>query len=314
MNKVNSTKIKSIMLGMAGLTGLLLNSVTVVAATSGSHYPMGGEGVAAATLPPPGMHYRMYNTWYNADTLTNDNGDETGLDFELSAYAQVHRFVHMTEKTILGANWGYNVLIPMVSKDISINPIGVDADTSFALGDVVIEPLVLNWPRERFDAVMALAVIAPTGDHDVLDAASPGYGYWTGMLTAGGTYYLDTEKSWTISALTRTLVHTEQDDTDVRPGAEFTIEGGLGKQLEFNHTWLVRPGITYCATWQISDDSQDGPGSLASERKQAYGVGAEINLFYLPWLLQANLRYVHEFGAKNTTEGSSAVFTLTKSF
>jgi len=307
-------KIKSTMLCMAGLSSLLLSSVTTVAATSGSHYPLGGEGVAAGSPPPPGLHYRMYNTWYNADTLTNNSGDDTGLDFDLSAYAQIHRFVHITEKKIWGANWGYNALIPMVNKDISIVPIGVDADTSFALGDVILEPLALFWYRERYDAILTLALIAPTGDYDVNDAASPGLGYWSGMLTAGGTYYLDTDKSWTISALTRTLVHTEQDDTDVRPGAEFTIEGGIGKQFMIDNLWLVRPGINYCATWQISDDSQDGPGTIANERKEAYGIGAEVNMMYLPWLLQGNLRYVHEFGAKNTAEGSSVVFTLTKSF
>ncbi|WP_299795005.1 transporter [uncultured Shewanella sp.] len=302
------------LLRLAGVTGLLLSSASALAATSGSHYPIGGEGVAAGTPPPPGMHYRMYNTWYSADTLTDDNGDDTGLNVDIGAYVQLHRLVHVTEKKLFGANWAYNVIIPMVDKQTSIADFGVDDSSSFAMGDIVLEPLALFWFRENYEAALGLSVIAPTGDYDSTDAASPGMGYWSGMLTLGGTYYLDAEKSWSISGLTRTLVHSEQEDTDVRPGAEFIIEGGIGKQFALNEQWLLRPGMSYCASWQLSDDSRDGHGTSASERKNGYGIGAELNVFYLPWLLQGNLRYVNEFGSKNTAEGSSFVFTLTKSF
>ncbi len=307
-------KTKTTMLCLASITGLMFNAASAVAATSGTHYPMGTEGSLAGAPPPPGIHYRMYNQWYNADSLKNDNGDDTGLDADLSVYAQVHRIVQITDKKIFGANWGYNVLIPMVSKDISINPIGIDASTSFALGDMVLEPFALFWYHEKFDAALGFALIVPSGDFDQHDAASPGLGYWSGMMTAGGTYYLDSHKSWSITTLTRTLVHSKQDDTDVRPGAEFAIEGGIAKRFLVDNQWLVLPGISYCASWQITDDSQDGHGTIASERKQGYGVGADINLIYLPWKVQTTLRYVHEFGAKNTMEGSLVSFNLTKSF
>jgi len=309
LNKTEGT-----LLRLAGMTALLLSSTSALAATSGSHYPIGGEGVAAGTPPPPGMHYRMYNTWYEADALTNDNGDDTGLDVDIDAYVQVHRLVHVTEKKLFGANWAYNVIVPMVNKKTSIADFGVSDSTSFALGDIVLEPLALFWFRENYEAALGLSVIVPTGDYDPTDAASPGMGYWSGMLTLGGTYYLDSDRSWSVSGLTRTLVHSEQDDTDIRPGAEFIIEGGIGKQFALDEHWLLRPGVSYCASWQISDDSRDGHGTLAGERKAGYGIGGELNVFYLPWLLQGNLRYVNEFGSKNTAEGSSVVFTLTKSF
>lgn len=306
--------LKTKLLYLAGVTGLLLNTCSAVAATSGSHYPMGGEGVVAGTPPPPGMHYRMYNTWYNADTINDNQGDDSGLDVDLDVFSQVHRLVHVTEKKLFGANWAYNVLIPMVKTDISIAPIGVDDSSSFSVGDLILEPLALFWYRENYEAALGLAVIAPTGDYDSTDASSPGKGYWSGMMTLGGTYYLDSDKSWSVSALTRTIINGEQDETDVRPGSEFTIEGGIGKQFMLDNTWLVRPGISYCATWQISDDSQDGQGTRADERKEGYGIGGELNVLYLPWLLQGNIRYTNEFGTKNMTEGSSVTFTLTKSF
>ncbi|WP_417346848.1 SphA family protein [Ferrimonas sp.] len=295
------------------LFGLVI-STTPYAATSGSHYPLGGEGVKAASAPPPGMHYRLYNTWYNADTLTDNQGNDSGANFDLEVYAQVHRFIYVSDYKILGADWAMNVLVPMKDTSISIQPAGIRDSQSFALGDVVLEPFALFWHGERYDAAVALAVIAPSGDYDAHKPASPGLGYWSGMLSLGGTYYLDKQRSWSISTLSRTLVNSDQDETDIKPGEEFILEGGIGKEFNVKHTWLFQPGVSYCAYWQLSDDSKDGPGVVANQKKRTFGLGAELNVFYLPWKVQANLRYVNEFEAKNTPKGESLVLTITKSF
>ena len=39
-----------------------------------------------------------------------------------------------------------------------------------------------------------------------------------------------------------------------------------------------------------------------------------MNALWLPCLVQANLRFLHEFGAANTSEGEQVVLTLTKSW
>lgn len=305
---------KWIAVSVIGVAFVLASALPSVAACSGSHYPFGGEGVLGASTPPPGFHYRVYNTWYNPTTLKDDNGDEVDVGFDLAVFSTVHRFIQSTRKKILGADFLYNVIVPIVDKDITISAAGVSDSQSLAVGDIVIEPVVLGWHQSRWDAVFALAVIAPTGEYDADKPASPGLGYWSGMLTLGGTYYFDEKKSWSFSVLTRTLAHTEQEDTDVTPGSEFIVEYGIGKQIAVNDKFLIRPGITGCAYWQLSDDSDDGPGTVAEERKEAYAIGAEINMFWLPKLFQANLRVLREFEAKNTTEGSQVVVTFTKSW
>ena len=285
------------------------------AATSGAHYPFGGEGVLAASAPPPGFHYRIYNTWYNPDTLKDDNGDKLDIGFDLDVFSTVHRFVHVTSKKILGADFLYNVIIPIIEKDISIEALDISDSKSLSMGDMVIEPIALAWHKPQWDAVAALAVIAPTGEYYMDKPASPGLGYWSGMLTLGTTIFFDQAKSWSISALTRTLIHTEQDDTKVTPGSEFVVEYGFGKAITVNEKLSIRPGIAGCAYWQIEDDSDDGPGTFADERKEAFALGAEINFFWLPpTLLQINLRALREFNAENTAQGSQLVLTLTKSF
>ncbi|WP_246814577.1 SphA family protein [Ferrimonas balearica] len=284
-----------------------------VAATSGSHYSMGTEGVEAATPPPPGVHYRMYNSWYSADTLTGDDGQTKPVDFELDAYAQVHRLIHVTDTKIFGAHYTYNVLVPVIKKQFAMGE-ALDVSSDFELGDIFIEPIALAWYGEQLDGILALSAILPTGSYSADKPESVGLGYWSGMLTAGATYFFDANRSISFSTLSRTLFHGKQDDTDVRPGAEFILEGGVGMTLPVTSQWLVRPGINYAASWQITDDSKDGPGTLKSERKRSFGAGAELNVMYLPWLLQANLRYLNEFGAEHTSEGDTITLTFTKSF
>jgi hypothetical protein len=294
---------------------LVLGAIsTSNAATSGSHYPFGGEGVLAASAPPPGFHYRIYNTFYNPTALKDNDGDELPVGFNMDLFASVHRFIHVTEKKFLGADVLWDVVVPLVGKDIKIDAAGISDNRSISIGDICIDPIGLAWHTPRWDVALALGVIMPTGEYDYEKITSPGLGYWSAMLTAGATYFFDEEKTWSFSALTRTLVHTEQIDTEVTPGPEFVIEYGLGKQIAVSDKLLVEPGISGAAYWQLQDDSGDGPGTVADERKEAYALGAEINFFWLPQLFQVNLRVLREFEAKNICEGSQFVITFTKSW
>ncbi len=306
---------RRLMVAVLAIIGLVLGgAISVEAATSGSHYPYGGEGVLAATVPPPGFHYRVYTTWYNPTTVNDNNGNDLNNGYDLNVFSMAHRFIHVTEKKILGANFLYSIIVPVIDKNLTIDAIGVSDSKSMAMGDITIEPFALAWHLPRWDAVAALAVILPTGEFDMNKSASPGLGYWSGMLTIGGTYYFDDAKSWSLSALTRTLIHTEQNDTEVTPGSEFVVEYGLGKQITVNDKLLIRPGLSGVAYWQITDDSDDGQGTIADERKQVYALGAEFNFFWLPNLLQLNLRVLRELEVENAPEGSQFVLTVTKSW
>ena len=284
------------------------------AATSGSHYTYGVEGVMGATPPPPGWHYRMYNFWYNPDELKDNSGNTVPGNFDLDVFASVQRIIHVTNIKILGADYFYDIVVPLVDTDFTF---GSFTDShSFTVGDMEIEPFALAWRQPRWDASFALAVIVPTGHFEGSEPASPGLGYWSGRLTLGGTYYFDANKTWSVSVLTRTLINGEQEDTNVTPGSEFVAEYGVGKEFLVNNTWMIRPGLTGASYWQIDDDSDDNLGYniIADQHKQAHAAGAEINVFYLPMLFQVNLRYLQEYGVNNGPEDSRFIATLTKSF
>jgi len=281
---------------------------TAAAGVTG-HYVNGVEGIKAATLPPPGFYYRLYNVFYNACDLTDPQGDESPVDFDLSVYAMVNRFLWISDIKILGGDFGLDVIIPLIYTDVEIEPLGVD-DDQFGLGDIVVEPFVLSWHGPRHDTSFAVALYTPTGDYDKDEAASPGMDMWTVMFTLGGTYYLDADKTWSASILGRYEVHSEKDEIDVEPGDDFHFEWGIGKTLA--KIWDV--GLSGYCHWQVTDDSGSGVWWDKSDHDRVYAIGPEVMVFVSPIRSFLSLRSQWEFDAKDRPEGNCTSLTLTKIF
>jgi hypothetical protein len=289
-----------------GLAGTLFG--TAFAQTTG-HYVNGVEGIKAATLPPPGFYYRLYNVFYNADELKDPDGDELDVGFDVSVYAMVNRFIWITNKKILGADFGADIIIPLVYTDIEIKAWGVE-DNEFGLGDIFIEPFVLSWHGPRYDASFGLGAYVPTGEYDKDEPASPGRDMWTGMITLGGTYYFDAQKTWSASILSRYEIHSEKDETDVTLGDDFHFEWGIGKTLA--KIWDV--GLTGYCHWQVTDDSGSDVSWDKSDHDKVYAIGPEVSVIIPPAKLFVSLRSQWEFDAEDRSEGNVTTLTLTKVF
>ncbi len=305
---------KFIVVIFCALAIAVVSSGTAVAGVTG-HYVNGVEGLKAATVPPPGFYYRLYNVFYNADELTGPSGDKSPVDFDLSVYAMVNRFIWMTHTKILGADFGADIIIPFIYTDIEMKglppgPPFVVEDDQFGLGDMAIEPIVLSWHAPRHDASFGVAFYTPTGEYDKDEPASPGLDMWTAMFTLGGTYYLDAEKTWSASILARYEMHTEKDEIDVEPGDDFHFEWGLGKTLA--KIWDV--GLTGYCQWQVTDDSGSGVTWNKSDHDRVYAVGPEVSVFVPPIKSILSLRSQWEFDAKDRPEGNCTSLTLTKMF
>ena len=281
----------------------------IASAGETGHYVNGGEGIKAATLPPPGFYWRLYNQFYKANTLKDKNGHELDVGYDLNVYSLVNRFVWISNIKILGADFGAALVIPLVYTDIEIKGTGVD-DEEFNLGDIAVEPFVLSWHGPRYDAVFALGLYVPIGKYDKNEAASPGKDFWTGMVTVGGTYYFDDLKSWSASILSRYEIHSEKDETAVRPGNDFHFEWGIGKTLA--KIWDV--GLAGYCQWQVTDDSGSDVTWDKSVHDRVYAIGPEVSVFIPPAKLSVSLRSQLEFGAEDRPEGNITTLILTKIF
>jgi hypothetical protein len=296
----------------ARLTGLfttacvLLPSLAV--AQSNGHYPAGVEGIKGGSVPPPGFYTRDYNYFYWAD-----RGDRVPPDLDVSVYANVLRNIWVTKWKVLGADYGMDLIVPFLYTDLTAAGV---KDNSFGVGDIYFEPLLLAWHWQQFDLGVGYAFWAPTGDFDPGITASPGKGFWSHMLTLGGTWYPAKEdKSWAVSILNRYEIHTENRDLDMTRGNNFTLEFGLSKNL--NQT--VDLGVIGYYQQQTTKDR--GPGAVPAVLGPAYdrsvldrvfGVGPEVSVFVGKMKLFLSARYAYEFGAKDRAEGHVACVTLTK--
>ncbi|HEY9173480.1 MAG TPA: transporter [Verrucomicrobiae bacterium] len=257
------------------------------------HYPAGSEGLKAATLPPPGFYFRDYNQFYFANDF---EGGPPG--FDVTAYVNAPRLIWITDLKILGASYGMDALIPLGYVDISSDPGGPNK-SRFSFGDVCLEPATLSWHTKQFDVALAYAVWAPTGDDDL---AGLGAGFWSHMLTAGATWYVDQDKTWSVSALNRYEINHERKNFTV--GDTWTLEWGIGKAV----SKTVEVGVVGYYQAQVTDDDPKGGGG----KPHVAAIGPEVSAFFPKLGMFASLRYLCEFAANNDTEGHLFTLTLTK--
>lgn len=284
---------------------------------NGNQFTNGGDGIKAGTVPPPGTYYRFYNFFYSSDTLMDGSGRELDVDFDVSVYANVHRFIHFPGWKVLGADFFSNVVIPVVYTDIEIAAAGV-ADDAWALGDVFVEPVALAWHGDRWDAAYGMGVWVPTGASNPRRPAYPGKDYWSAMFSAGGTIYLDAARSWSVSALGRYEVHGKKRGEDLTLGDDFHFEWGIGKALPA--AWKMGPlrfwelGVAGYGQWQVTDDRGDAVNWDRDEHDRVFAAGPEIRCMVPQWKLLLELRALKEFGAVDRSEGYLTAFVLTKAF
>ena len=271
------------------------------------HFTNGGEGIKVATLPPPGLYYKMYNFLYTADKLMDKEGDKSNVDFEISSYVNVQRVLWVSDLKLLGADCAFNVLVPLVYTDMKVGE-SIDGN-EFALGDIAAE-VAMAWHGPSYDGVVAFAVFLPFGKYDKSNPIYPGRDMWTYMFTVGWTQYLDSEKTWSLSICPRYEIHSEKDELDIRLGNDFHFEWGIGKTLA--SVWDV--GLTGYCHWQVTDDRGSDALWDKSAHDQIFAIGPEVTLAVPSIKAFFTLRSQWEFGGADRPEGNFTTLAFSKSF
>ena len=303
MKTINHHLTKSIgALLLAGLFAL----PNLAPAQPTAHYVPGSEGIKAASLPPPGLWARDYNSFYFADRINDSKGHEIDpADPTVYIYANVPRLLWITETKLLGGFLGVDALLPIAYKEIEITgPGGTFHENTTGIGDLFAEGS-WSWHLKQWDLALAAGVWAPTGDFSENDPTRIGLGYWGEMLTAGATWYPDQEKRWALSLLNRYEFNQQQEQTQITPGQAWTLEGGLSYAI----TKTVDVGPIGYFQRQMTKDS----GSNASSGQDSVaGIGPEISAFFPKWMLGVSLRYAYEVMSQDRLQGHTVTLTITK--
>ena len=251
---------KKILIAAAALTALM-------SAYAEGHYVPGVEGMQAASVPPPGLYYLGYMANYNAEQFKAPGGS-TALPGENKAtiFALANRLAWISNTKVLGADFGMETIVPVQSTSLTIKAAGL-SDTQSGFGDVYLGPVVLGWHGASWDAVAAAGVWLKSADSS--SPASAGKGFASTMLTGGGTYYFDANKTLSGSALLRYEINDSKSN-GFKPGDQVSLEWGFGKMLG-----TVQVGVVGYDQMQVSNDSGTGASSNKSER---HAIGAEVAL------------------------------------
>ena len=245
------------------LTLALAAALAAGAAQAEGHYVTGVEGLQGSSVPPPGNYYLGYLVHYDIDGFKGPNSQD-GIGGSGKVTALANRLVKITDSKILGADYGFETIIPVLHTSVQVGPL--DASDG-GVGDVYVGPLVLGWHGPQWDAVAAAGLWLDTASNTPGDPTSPGKGYKSTMLTGGVTYYFDPQKTVSGSALFR-YEYNGKKDGGVRPGDQVSLEWGLGKQYG-----AYSLGVVGYSQWQLSADQGVGAAPGKAER---HALGAEL--------------------------------------
>jgi hypothetical protein len=298
---------------------LALGLLTLICAVSAvaqetAEYPNGTSGLKAGTVPPPGRYWLMYNRVYQTNQLNDANGHEVKtvggqpLGLDVTGYANVHRFLDVTDYKICGANYSWNFVVPFVIIDTDIAATDMH-NTEFKFGDLNIEPFVIEWHEKQYDFGFVYGLFIPTAERSDVRASLPGKKFWTNYVGPAGTYYFDEDRTWAISFLSRYEIPSEREDKEIKPGQNFSFEWGLSRNFEKT----TDIGVSGYCSWQTTLDA-GADVNYVNVHDRVFAAGPEINYFSPKYKLGYNFRAWWEFGAVDRTQGQIITLTLVKPF
>ncbi len=261
----------------------------------GSAYPNGAEDFMAGALPPPGTYFINYFNYYRATTFKDKDGNSAMPKFDLNAYVDVLRFVHVTPYKLFGANWAVHTLIPLVYTDVDATS---GKDNRSGLGDIIIDPFILGWHFKNFHVTTGLDIFLPTGSYDKNRLSNTSRNYWTFEPVLGLTYLAD--NGFEVSGKFMYDFNTRNNDTEYTSGQEFHVDYSVGYHL--SKTWVLGVGGYYYQ--QTSNDEQNGI-KVGTDGFKGRVIAAGPQACYNFKNMSLTLKWQKEFEAENRPEGDN---------
>lgn len=267
----------------------------------GSSYPMGAENYLTGAMPPPGWYGQVFAESYRADRLLDNQGHKAVNDFHLSADVIAPRLIWVTNQKLLGGDLAFHVNVPLVDLKVDVNG---QHQRKTGMGDIIFGPALGYHYSEKFHAIYALDIFAPTGRYDRGDLANLGRNYWDFEPIAAFSY-VDPAG---INADIKMMYDFNQRnrDTDYRSGQEAHADYSLG--WGFGNGWVV--GVGGYVYRQTTDDRQNGD-RVEDNKGRAFAIGPSIKYSSASgWFVTA--KWQQESDVRNRPEGDAywVKFTL----
>jgi len=299
---------------------VVLCALAVVGAVSplamaggGQHYPNGAEGCFCGAAPPPGWYAINYFLYYQADTFTDNSGDEVTVgplaDFDATLWADVVRVLYSSEFEIAGGTWMAHIFVPYMN--VEFDSLGFDDS---GLGDIIVDPFIVAWHWGEYHAVAGIDIYVPTGDYERGNPASVGKNFWTiePVAAFAGTY--KSGLAWNVKFM---YDFNLKNDDYLNPATATIGELEPGQEFHFDYAvdyavaqgWRV--GVAgYCYV-QVTDDEFEGV-EIEDQRGEVFAVGPAV--FFQHQALSVEARYAWEVQSENRPEGNAFWLKLVYGF
>ena len=295
------------------LGGLLCVSLGVLAAglsgnaqateSGGSSYPMGVENYMSGAMPPPGFYAIVYASHYDADSLRGNDGAKLPVDFRVRASSIDPRFIWVSDQQILGGSLAFHTIMPLVDLKVDVNG---QSQSKQGLGDMTFGTALGYHMSDKLQAIVALDVMAPTGEYDRHDIANIGRNYWD-IQPVLALSYIDPE-GLNADAKIMYDFNLKNHATDYTSGQEFHVDYSIGWGL--GNSWVV--GVGGYIYQQTTDDRQNGE-RVENNKGHALAIGPSIKYTNRKgWFITA--KWQQESNVQNRAEGDAYWLKLTMPF
>ncbi len=257
-----------------------------------------GAGVCQAggqvTLPPvnlgsssfldgragPGWFVQEILSYYSAPRFTNADGHALSRPDGIVVAAAVTHVAFLSNRTLLGAHIGAELLVPVVSFDLDVAPALQDGGTG--IGDLVLGPLLLQWNGHTLFGRplhhrLGINVTLPTGRHDGRRGGNVGHGTW--QFNPHWAFTSMVSSRWEFSGRIHYLWVSESHDPPASLGAT-TTQAGQAAHANFSLSYAFTNGLRVGAAGyvlkQITDHRIDGVDQAGS-REQVIGLGPGLS-------------------------------------
>lgn len=326
-NTTSTIRRHSLLAGLGMMTGILC-AAPAHAQLNGENL-LGDMGVKSATQPEPGLYVSAIYYRYFTDSIRDPTGKPIALDPSGTASQTIHAAVpllyYVTPKKVLGANVGMMAVLPIANGSLEAPGLGLSEEASTGLSDLYVMPVQLGWHFKRADAIAGVALFAPTGRHSAGASDNLGKGMWSYEVSGGGTFYLDSQRTFSLSTAAFWETHSKKDGEvriedvtvrDVKVGQLLTLEGGIGKS--FLHG-AASVGVAYYAQRKLTSDEVGlsplaGASASIPDRHRVWGIGPDVTIPIATksrLIALVNVRYLWEQGAQVKTQGQTFMLTST---
>jgi len=268
-------------------------------------YPVGMNATNSGVTPEAGITYANLFVFFSRDEEKGSHGEilATGQN---SIMMDLNSFVWVSKKKIGilgGALFSASATLPVANNSLTSDIQGtISGGGGFA--DSFYQPLILGWRKKRADIRAVYGFLAPTGKFDAGRNDNVGSGYWTSVVSAGETFYLNKNKTTTLSAFQMYEFHGTQQGTMIHPGQTFNLDYSLAQAFPLPGDARLQLGLVGYSQRQTTDKrGLTITPAQASAHYKANALGFAANMLLPERKVNVGVKYFREFECRSTFQG-----------